>query len=65
MPRGGTGNVERNVKGQVTRDGGGNKKGQNNDTLITKNSASIGPTSIPSATKEEKTNVPLGQRMGS
>ncbi len=61
MPKG-VGNVIGNVKGQVERPGGGNKKNQGNDALITKNSASLGRASAP-AVAGDRVNLPKGQEV--
>ncbi len=61
MPEG-TGNHPHLPKGQVERDGGGNKKNAGNDALITQNSASVGSAKpMPTAKKEDRTATPLGQ----
>ncbi len=57
-----TGNHPKLPKGQVVRDGGGNKKNAGNDALITENSKSVGPAGgLPTAKKEDRTATPLGQ----
>ncbi len=52
------------IKGQVTKDGGGNKKSAGNDALITENSKSIGPSKpLPTAAKDDRTATPKGQEV--
>lgn len=56
-----TGNHPKLPKGQVTREGGGNKKNAGNDALITENSKSIGSMKpMPTAAKDDRTTTPLG-----